>query len=291
MTAVPTRPTGEQLRFRSQYSGDHVLDTYLEAAEKGGRTLADLLDDLFDSNGVFRDGNFEFRYNPSTSDLEYRVGQFANDTDGWTKIIPLLEDAGTFSSATAYENLQIVTDSVGDVYITHGLSSPSTFADESAFQSSGNTTKIVSVSLARDWAIKTDAAVEGTDFSAKYNANLAQTARTAAEAARDLSLSYRDTTLAARDLTLSYRDTTLTYRNEAQSARDLALTYRDAAQTAQGAAEDARDLALGYRDEAETHKNAAAAILDSFDDRYLGAKASDPTLDNDGNPLVVGALY
>lgn len=38
-------------------------------------------------------------------------------------------------------------------------------------------------------------------------------------------------------------------------------------------------------------QNAAEAALDSFDDRYLGAKASDPTTDNDGNPLVVGALY
>lgn len=36
---------------------------------------------------------------------------------------------------------------------------------------------------------------------------------------------------------------------------------------------------------------AAAASLDSFDDRYLGSKSSDPTLDNDGNALVTGALY
>jgi hypothetical protein len=31
--------------------------------------------------------------------------------------------------------------------------------------------------------------------------------------------------------------------------------------------------------------------LDSFDDRYLGTKTSDPTLDNDGNALAAGALY
>lgn len=36
---------------------------------------------------------------------------------------------------------------------------------------------------------------------------------------------------------------------------------------------------------------AAAATYDSFDDRYLGAKASDPTLDNDGNALIPGAIY
>ncbi len=36
---------------------------------------------------------------------------------------------------------------------------------------------------------------------------------------------------------------------------------------------------------------AAAASYDAFDDRYLGSKSSDPTLDNDGNTLLDGALY
>ena len=36
---------------------------------------------------------------------------------------------------------------------------------------------------------------------------------------------------------------------------------------------------------------AAAASYDSFDDRYLGPKSSAPTLDNDGDSLLTGALY
>ena len=35
----------------------------------------------------------------------------------------------------------------------------------------------------------------------------------------------------------------------------------------------------------------ALAILDDFDDRYLGAKATDPVVDNDGDPLNEGDLY
>lgn len=35
----------------------------------------------------------------------------------------------------------------------------------------------------------------------------------------------------------------------------------------------------------------AANSFDEFDDRYLGSKTSDPTLDNDGNALLTGALY
>ena len=36
---------------------------------------------------------------------------------------------------------------------------------------------------------------------------------------------------------------------------------------------------------------AAAASYDSFDDRYLGTKSSDPSVDNDGATLLDGALY
>ena len=36
---------------------------------------------------------------------------------------------------------------------------------------------------------------------------------------------------------------------------------------------------------------AAEAAFDSFDDRYLGAKGSAPSTDNDGNALLTGALY
>jgi hypothetical protein len=42
---------------------------------------------------------------------------------------------------------------------------------------------------------------------------------------------------------------------------------------------------------AATSATNAAASLDSFDDRYLGAKASAPSVDNDGNALLTGALY
>jgi hypothetical protein len=38
-------------------------------------------------------------------------------------------------------------------------------------------------------------------------------------------------------------------------------------------------------------ENNAAASYDAFDDRYLGSKASDPAVDNDGDALLTGALY
>lgn len=43
--------------------------------------------------------------------------------------------------------------------------------------------------------------------------------------------------------------------------------------------------------QAATHETNTASLLDSFDDRYLGAKSTPPSVDNDGNTLLVGALY
>lgn len=63
----------------------------------------------------------------------------------------------------------------------------------------------------------------------------------------------------------------------AATSASNASTSASTAQSAQTAAESARDQTL--------------AAFDSFDDRYLGTKTSDPTLDNDGNALVAGALY
>ncbi len=63
--------------------------------------------------------------------------------------------------------------------------------------------------------------------------------------------------------------------------------YNDQAANAAASAAAAAASAVS----ASSSANSAAAIYDSFDDRWLGPKASDPTLDNDGNALLEGAAY
>jgi hypothetical protein len=51
------------------------------------------------------------------------------------------------------------------------------------------------------------------------------------------------------------------------------------------------DTVAGSATAAAASATAAAASYDSFDDRYLGPKSTAPSVDNDGNALVTGALY
>jgi hypothetical protein len=64
-----------------------------------------------------------------------------------------------------------------------------------------------------------------------------------------------------------------------------------AASTSEGNASASAQAASGSATAAASSAAAALAAFDNFDDTYLGAKASDPTVDNDGDPLTGGDLY
>jgi hypothetical protein len=77
----------------------------------------------------------------------------------------------------------------------------------------------------------------------------------------------------------------------AEVAQAAAEAAQSAAETAETNAETAETNAETAKAGAETAQAAAELALDNFEDIYLGAKASDPTLDNDGNALTAGDLY
>ncbi len=85
------------------------------------------------------------------------------------------------------------------------------------------------------------------------------------------------TTVASNIAAVNTNATNIVAIQNASTNATNAATSATAAQTAQTAAEAARDATL--------------AAYDSFDDRYLGAKSSNPSVDNDGNALLAGALY
>lgn len=85
--------------------------------------------------------------------------------------------------------------------------------------------------------------------------------------------------------------------NAASSASAAASSASSASSSASSASTSASNAATSESNASSSASSAAssassaAASFDSFDDRYLGAKSSNPTLDNDGNALLTGALY
>ena len=75
--------------------------------------------------------------------------------------------------------------------------------------------------------------------------------------------------------------------NSATAAASSASTASTQASNASTSASTASTKAT----EAASSATSAAASYDSFDDRYLGAKSSAPSTDNDGDALIDGALY
>ena len=142
---------------------------------------------------------------------------------------------------------------------------------------------------------------------------------TAAQTAQGLSEDARDDSIVAQGLSEAARDASITAQGLSETAQGLSEDARDASQVAQGLSEDAKDASIiaqglsegakdasviaqglseDARDDSISAKNAAEtalasveSVFDSFDDTYLGAKASDPTLDNDGEALQIGAVY
>jgi hypothetical protein len=69
---------------------------YLNAAELGNKTVGELLNILFDGDGEFA-GPIEMRLDASEG-LQYRVGTYANDDDGWISIVDISEIRGPAGS-------------------------------------------------------------------------------------------------------------------------------------------------------------------------------------------------
>ena len=82
--------------------------------------------------------------------------------------------------------------------------------------------------------------------------------------------------------------------SSASTASTQASNASTSASTASTQATNSANSATASASSATAASNAQAAAeaaLDTFDDRFLGAKSSDPSVDNDGAALIDGALY
>ena len=140
-----TRPRLEQIVFKSAKTGAHNIDTYLEAAEFGNRTLAQLMGDLFDANGNFAPEAIvpEFRIDQTGGQiqLQYRTDSSASFTD----LIGFFNDRGAFSTSTAYDALDLVTTTSGSATTLYLVKTDqqTPFASQADFIASSSTQQLL----------------------------------------------------------------------------------------------------------------------------------------------------
>jgi hypothetical protein len=89
----------------------------------------------------------------------------------------------------------------------------------------------------------------------------------------------------------SNASTATTQAGYASANATLALGYSSNSSNFANNSSNFANTASNAANAANAARDAALASADSFDDTYLGAKASDPTLDNDGAALNAGDLY
>jgi len=177
------------------------------------------------------------------------------------------------TSATNSSNTATTKASEASTSASNAASSSTAAANSattSATQAQNSSTSAASSLSSKNASVAAKTAAE----TAETNAETAETnaAGSATAAAGSATAATNSSSTASSQASASATQASSSATSATSSSNSAA-----SAATAQTAAEAARDSAL--------------AALDSFDDRYLGSKSSAPSVDNDGNALVAGALY
>jgi len=176
--------------------------------------------------------------------------------------------AAATSATSASASATAAATSASSASTSAGSSETSAIASATSASASASSATAAATSATSAAASATAAATSAT--SAAASATAAATSATSAAASA--------TTAANSVATIAGYATTAS-----NSASAAATSASSAATSASSAVTSASSAA--------TSATSAATTYDDFDDRYLGSKASAPTVDNDGNTLLVGALY
>ena len=181
--------------------------------------------------------------------------------------------ASSATAAASSASAASTSESNAGTSETNAATSASTASTQATNAATSATSAASSATTATTKASEASTSATNAASSATSAASSATTATTKASEA-----STSATNAASSASTASGHATTATTKaSEASTSATNAATSATAADTAKTAAQAAQ--------------TAAEAAADNFDDTYLGAKSSDPTVDNDGDALTSGDLY
>lgn len=204
--------------------------------------------------------------------------------------------------ADSADNIDTVADNIADVNtvatnivdIQNAEENADAAAASATAAASSATAAASSASSASTSASNASTSASSASTSATNAASSASAASTSATAAASSATSAAGSattaTTQASAASTSASQAATSATNASNSASAAAASASAAATSETNAASSATASAASASASAASAA-AAALALDNFDDRYLGVKSTAPTLDNDGNALVAGALY
>jgi hypothetical protein len=215
------------------------------------------------------------------------IGDTLTDTDHFALLVDAYSAASsaTAAAASAVDAQSSEDDAAADLVLTNA-DVVLTHADVVLTNADVVSTNADVVSTNADAAATAADLIATNQDTIDTAADLVATNQDTIDTAADLVATNQDTLDTAADLVLTNADVVLTHA-------DVVLTAADAAATALDKIATNADVVLTGADviSAAASASAAAASADAFDDVYLGSKSSDPTTDNDGDPLAAGMLY
>lgn len=216
------------------------------------------------------------------------------DSAKWDLIVDAASAAAAQAAAEAAQDAAETAEANAETAETNAETAATAAASSASAASSSASAASTSATNAASSASTASTAATNAGNSATAAASSASSASSSASAA-STSASNASSSASAASTSASNASTSAT--NAASSASAASTSASNASTSATNAAGSATaaagsaTAAASSASAASASADAALAALDSFDDRYLGQKASDPSLDNDGNALVAGALY
>jgi chemotaxis protein histidine kinase CheA len=218
------------------------------------------------------------------------VGDLLTDTDHFDLLVDAVSAAASAtaaaSSATDAETAQTAAETAQTAAET-----AQTAAELAETNAETNETAETNAETAETNAAASEANAATSETNAAASEAAAATSETnAATSESNASTSASTATTQAGIATTQAGIATTQAGNASTSASNASTSESNAATSESNAATSASNAATSESNAAASAA-AAATAADNFDDTYLGAKASDPAVDNDGDPLNAGDLY